>query len=553
MITELEFKSLQSEGYNRIPLVAEAFADLETPLSLYLKLAHSKNQGKETSPHAALPPEGAAGSLGRPGGAYSFLLESVVGGERFGRYSFIGLPARTVLQASGFGADAKTEVLTDGVLVETIPGNPLDAIEAFQSRFKVALRPGLPRFCGGLAGYFGYDTVRYIEKKLEKSCPPDTLGCPDIMLLLCEELAVIDNLSGKLYLIVYANPAEAEAYSKAKKRLRELKDQLRYSVTAPVVKQSQDYPVEREFAKADYLTAAARAKELIEAGDFMQVQVGQRIKKRYTESPLSLYRALRSLNPSPYMYYYHMGDFHIVGASPEILVRMEWVDAGGAQTASAAGPSQGARAPSGGSAAHAVASVGARRVTIRPLAGTRPRAATPEADKATEVELLADPKERAEHVMLIDLARNDIGRIAKIGTVKVTEAFQVERYSHVMHIVSNVEGILKDGMTSMDVLKATFPAGTLTGAPKVHAMEVIDQLEPTKRGIYGGACGYLSFAGDMDIAIAIRTGIVKDGTLYVQAAAGIVADSVPEMEWKETEAKARALLRAAELVEEGLE
>jgi anthranilate synthase component I len=500
MITELEFKSLQSEGYNRIPLVAEAFADLETPLSLYLKLAHSKNQGK-----------------------HSFLLESVVGGERFGRYSFIGLPARTVLRASGFGVDAKTEVLTDGLLAETIPGNPLDAIEAFQSRFKVALRPGLPRFCGGLAGYFGYDTVRYIEKKLEKSCPPDTLGCPDIMLLLCEELAVIDNLSGKLYLIVYANPAEAEAYSKAKKRLRELKDQLRYSVTAPVVKQSQDYPVEREFAKADYLKAAEQAKGLIEAGDFMQVQVGQRLKKRYTESPLSLYRALRSLNPSPYMYYYHMGDFHIVGASPEILVRQE------------------------------ITADKQQKITIRPLAGTRPRAATPEADKATEVELLADPKERAEHVMLIDLARNDIGRIAKIGSVKVTEAFQVERYSHVMHIVSNVEGVLKDGMTSMDVLKATFPAGTLTGAPKVHAMEVIDQLEPSKRGIYGGACGYLSFAGDMDIAIAIRTGIVKDGTLYVQAAAGIVADSVPELEWKETEAKARALLRAAELVEEGLE
>ncbi len=505
MITELEFKSLQSQGFNRIPLVAEAFADLETPLSLYLKLAHSKNQGR-----------------------HSFLLESVVGGERFGRYSFIGLPARTVLRASGFGQDAQTQVHTDGALVETLLGNPLDAIAAFQSRFKVALRPGLPRFCGGLAGYFGYDTVRYIEKKLEKSCPPDTMGCPDIMLLLCEELAVIDNLSGKLYLIVYANPAEAEAYSKAKKRLRELKDQLRYSVTAPVVKQSQDYPVEREFAKADYLKAVERAKDMIANGDFMQVQVGQRLKKRYTESPLSLYRALRSLNPSPYMYYYHMGDFHIVGASPEILVRQE------------------------------VVTTGETKITIRPLAGTRPRAASPEADKAVEHELLADPKERAEHVMLIDLARNDIGRIAKIGSVKVTEAFAVERYSHVMHIVSNVEGILNDGpdgrsLGSMDVLKATFPAGTLTGAPKVHAMEIIDQLEPTKRGLYGGACGYLSFAGDMDIAIAIRTGIIKDGMLYVQAAAGVVADSVPELEWKETEAKARALLRAAELVEEGLE
>ena len=499
MITELEFKSLAAQGYNRIPLMAEAFADLETPLSLYLKLAHSQGGGK-----------------------HSFLLESVVGGERFGRYSFIGLPARTLLRASGFGAAAKTEVVTDGQVVETASGNPLDFIAEYQKRFKVALRPGLPRFCGGLAGYFGYDAVRYIEKKLEATCPPDALGCPDILLLQCEELAVIDNLSGKLYLIVYANPAEPEAYAKGKKRLRELKEQLKYSVSAPVVKPSESHPAQRSFAKADYLAAVERAKELIAAGDFMQVQVGQRIHKRYTESPLSLYRALRSLNPSPYMYYYHFGDFHVVGASPEILVRQEQTQEG-------------------------------TKVTIRPLAGTRPRGATPEKDKAAEVELVNDPKERAEHVMLIDLARNDIGRIAKTGSVKVTEAFVVERYSHVMHIVSNVEGILHDGMSSMDVLKATFPAGTLTGAPKVHAMELIDQLEPTKRGLYGGACGYLSYAGDMDVAIAIRTAIVKDGTLYVQAAAGVVADSVPELEWKETEHKARALLRAAELVEEGLE
>ena len=499
MITELEFKSLAQQGYNRIPLMLEAFADLETPLSLYLKLAHQKDGGK-----------------------HSFLLESVVGGERFGRYSFIGLPARTFLQARGFGSAAHTEVVTDGVVVETAPGNPLDFIEQYQKRFKVALRPGLPRFCGGLAGYFGYDAVRYIEKKLEKSCPPDTLGTPDILLLQCEELAVIDNLSGKLYLMVYADPGMPEAYAKAKKRLRDLKEQLKYSVSAPVVASTQTYPAERDFKKEDYLKAVLEAKELIAAGDFMQVQVGQRIKKRYTESPLSLYRALRSLNPSPYMYFYNFGDFHVVGASPEILVRQEQTEEG-------------------------------VKVTIRPLAGTRPRGATPEKDKAAELELVNDPKERAEHVMLIDLARNDIGRIAKIGSVKVTEAFAIERYSHVMHIVSNVEAILKEGMTNMDVLKATFPAGTLTGAPKVHAMELIDKLEPTKRGVYGGACGYLSYAGDMDVAIAIRTGIIKDQVLYVQAAAGVVADSVPELEWKETEHKARALLRASELVEEGLE
>ncbi len=490
VITELEFKSLAAQGFNRIPLIAEAFADLETPLSLYLKLA---------------------------GGArHSFLLESVVGGERFGRYSFIGLPARTLLRASGF----LTEVLTDGAVVERVPGNPLDFIAQYQQRFKVALRPGLPRFCGGLAGYFGYDAVRYIEPRLASTWKEGGIATPDILLLQCEELAVIDNLSGRLYLIVYADPSQPEAYFKGKKRLAELGDKLRYSVTAPPVKRGPSYAVERQFDQVDYLAAVARSKEYIAAGDMMQVQIGQRLQKRYTESPLSLYRALRSLNPSPYMYFYDMGDFQIVGASPEILVRQE-------QTAEGA------------------------KVTIRPLAGTRPRGATPELDKALEHELSNDPKERAEHLMLIDLARNDIGRIAKTGTVKVTDAFVIERYSHVMHIVSNVEGLLKDGMTSLDVLKATFPAGTLTGAPKIRAMEIIDELEPVKRGIYGGACGYLSFAGDMDVAIAIRTGIVKDNTLYVQASAGVVADSVPEMEWKETEHKARALIRAAELVEEG--
>lgn len=498
MMTEIEFNSLAAQGYNRIPLMLEAFADLETPLSLYLKLAHAEY-----------------------GGRNSFLLESVVGGERFGRYSFIGLPAHTWLRASGFGDEARTEVVCDGVVQETAPGNPLDFIAAYQQRFKVALVPGLPRFCGGLAGYFGYDAVRYIEKKLAHSCPPDEIGTPDILLLQCEELAVIDNLSGKLYLLVYVDPGQPEAYSRGKRRLRELYERLRQPAMPPAAGVFKSEPVQRSFAKADYLQAVVRAKELIAAGDFMQVQVGQRLHKRFAAHPLNLYRALRSLNPSPYMYYYHFGDFQVVGSSPEILVRHEHVTAG-------------------------------EKVTIRPLAGTRPRGATPEQDQAIEQELVNDPKERAEHVMLIDLARNDIGRIAQTGSVKVSEAFAVERYSHVMHIVSNVEGLLNAGMSNMDVLKATFPAGTLTGAPKVHAMELIDQLEPVKRGLYGGACGYLSYAGDMDLAIAIRTAIVKNQTLYVQAAAGVVADSVPELEWKETEHKARALLRAAELVEEGL-
>jgi len=494
VITELEFQSLASEGYNRIPLISEAFADLETPLSLYLKLCAGSGQGRN-----------------------SFLLESVVGGERFGRYSFIGLPCRTLVRATG----THCEVVTDGVVVETHEGNPLDFIAAYQERIKPKIPAGLPRFCGGLAGYFGYEAVRAIEKRLATTHKDGGLGTPDIQLLLSEEVAVIDNLSGRLYLIVWADPRQPEAYFRATKRLTQLHDKLHYSVSVPRVVRSESHAVQREFSKAELMAAVERAKEYIAAGDLMQVVIGQRLAKPFKAEPISLYRALRALNPSPYMYFYDFGDFQVVGASPEILVREEH------------------------------AGDGSRKVTIRPLAGTRPRGSTPERDQQLEVELKADPKERAEHLMLIDLARNDIGRIARTGSVQVTQAFDVERYSHVMHIVSNVEGTLRPEVGQLDVLKATFPAGTLSGAPKVRAMELIDELEPVQRGIYGGACGYLSFAGDMDLAIAIRTGIIKNGTLYVQAAAGIVADSVPELEWQETEAKARALLRAAELVEEG--
>ncbi|HEX8405501.1 MAG TPA: anthranilate synthase component I [Duganella sp.] len=495
-MTELEFKSLANEGYNRVPLIAEAFADLETPLTLYLKLAQTQNNGKNT-----------------------FLLESVVGGERFGRFSFIGLPATTVLRAFG----TRTEIVKNGAVVETHEGNPLDFIEAYQKRFKVALRPGMPRFCGGLAGYFGYDTVRHIEKKLADTQPKDDLGLPDIQLMVTEELAVIDNLSGKLYLIVYADTTQPESFSKARQRLKDLRMMLRRGIDAPVTSASVRTETIRDFPKDEYLKAVAKAHEYVIAGDLMQVQIGQRIRKPYVDSPLTLYRALRSLNPSPYMYFYNFGDMQIVGASPEILVRNETL------------------------------ADGEKKVTLRPIAGTRPRGATPERDTELAKELLADPKEIAEHVMLIDLARNDLGRISEIGSVKVTDRLVIEKYSHVQHIVSNVEGKLKNGLSNLDVLRATFPAGTLTGAPKVRAMEVIDELEISKRGIYGGACGYLSFGGEMDVAIAIRTGVIKDGNLYVQAAAGIVADSIPEMEWQETEAKARAVLRAAEQVQDGLD
>ncbi|GAB4470775.1 MAG: anthranilate synthase component I [Burkholderiaceae bacterium] len=498
-MTELEFKALAAQGYNRIPLIAEGFADLDTPLSLYLKLARA---------HGA--------------SANSYLLESVVGGERFGRYSFIGLPAQTSLRAFvGAPGEHRTEVVVDGKVVRQDRGDPLAFIERYFAQFKVALRPGLPRFCGGLAGYFGYDTVRLIEKKLAQP-KRDDLGLPDIHLLLTEELAVVDNLAGRIYLIVYADPNRPEAYARARERIRELKARLHRHIEPPHTRASVRREEYREFAKADYLKAVARAKDYIAAGDVMQAQIGQRIAKPFADAPLSLYRALRTLNPSPYMYFYDFGDHQIVGASPEILVRSENRQ-------------------------------GERYVAIRPIAGTRPRGGTPEQDAALAEELAADPKERAEHLMLIDLARNDIGRIARIGTVKVPEQYVIERYSHVMHLVSHVEGKLRPGLTNLDVLRATFPAGTLTGAPKVRAMQIIDELEPVKRGIYGGAVGYLSFAGDMDLAIAIRTGVVKDNVLYAQAAAGIVADSVPEMEWRETEAKARAVLRAAEQVEDGFD
>jgi anthranilate synthase component I len=496
-MTEIEFKALAHQGYNRIPLIVECMADLDTPVSLYLKLTQAGLR------------------------ANSFLLESVVGGERFGRYSFIGLPSRTQLRAY---AD-RNEVVTDGQITETHIGDPLVFLEAFQQRYIAVVPPGLPRFCGGLAGYFGYDLVQFIEPKLKKNpratLKPDLLGTPDLLMLVVDELVVIDNLAGRLYFVVYADPKVPDSFQHAQMRLRELKTRLSSPLNEPMPEAVVSEPAIRHFAKENYLDAAAKAREYIIAGDLMQVQIGQCIQKPFAAEPMHLYRALRKVNPSPYMYYYDLGDFHIVGASPEILVREEPVD-------------------------------GQRKITLRPIAGTRKRGVTPEQDEALAQELSSDEKECAEHLMLIDLARNDIGRIAKIGSVKVTEKMVVEKYSHVQHLVSNVYGYLAEGHSTMDVLRATFPAGTLTGAPKVRAMEMIDELEVTKRGIYGGALGYLSYSGAMDVAIVIRTGIVKNKQLYVQAAAGIVYDSTPEAEFQETEMKARAVLRAAELVEGGL-
>lgn len=487
-INQTEFNALSAQGYNRIPLVLETFADLDTPLSLYLKLANQP---------------------------FSYLLESVQGGERFGRYSIIGLPAKTRIVAHGF----TVQVLQENNVTETHKNtNALDFVRSFQARFKTPPYAGLPRFTGGLAGYFGYETIRYIEKRLANTSKPDALNVPDVLLMVSEEIAVVDNLSGKLYFIVYANPSDANSYENAHRRLNDLVQMLRKTVAIPTATPTAKTESTSEFGEENFKAAVKTAQSYILEGDIMQVVLSQRMSQEFNAPPLSLYRALRSLNPSPYMFYYDMGDHHVVGASPEILVRL---DDG--------------------------------IVTSRPIAGTRPRGKTREQDLALADELLADPKERAEHVQLMDLGRNDVGRVAQIGTVKVTDNMLIERYSHVMHIVSNVEGKLKPGLDAIDVLKATFPAGTVSGAPKVRAMEIIDELEPTKRGIYAGAVGYLGFNGDMDVAIAIRTGVIKNNMLYVQAGAGIVADSIPQSEWDETQNKAKAVLRAAELVQMGLD
>jgi anthranilate synthase component 1 len=489
-MTEAEFRALAAQGYNRIPLVLESFTDLDTPLSLYIKLANQR---------------------------FTYLLESVVGGERFGRYSFIGLPAKVRIKSRG----RSIEVEDRGGIVERHEGDPLAFVGEFLRRYRAAPRPGLPRFCGGLAGYFGYDTVRHIEHRLADSAPaasPALADVPDILLLLTEELAVVDNLSGKILLIVYADPAEPNAYWEARDRLQALRRKLRDPVSIPYQTATEVSVAESEFGAEAYQAAVARSREYIAAGDVMQVVISQRMRRPFAAPPLSLYRALRSLNPSPYMFYYDFGDFHVVGASPEILVRKEGTG-----------------------------------ITLRPIAGTRPRGATREADEVLATELLADPKEIAEHVMLLDLGRNDVGRVAQTGTVQVSDRMVIERYSHVMHIVSNVEGTLKPGLTSIDVLRAAFPAGTVSGAPKVRAMEIIDELEPTRRGIYSGAVGYISFQDDMDTAIALRTAVIKDGTLYAQAGGGIVHDSSPEGEWQETMNKLRALLRAADMVQLGLD
>jgi anthranilate synthase component 1 len=483
-----QFAALAAQGYNRIPLSREVLADLDTPLSTYLKLAD---------------------------GPYSYLFESVQGGEKWGRYSIIGLPCKSFIEVK----DHQVTIREGQSVVEQIETeDPLEWIKQYQAGFKSPELDNMPRFCGGLVGYFSYDTVRYIEPKLG-ACPnPEILDTPDILLMLSNEVVVFDNLRGKLLAVVYVDPADVNAYHQGQERLDQLVAQLdkpvRHAVSSNDVQHVEESDFVSGFTQQGFEDAVRRAKEYIVDGDVMQVVLSQRLSIPFAGRPLDLYRALRTLNPSPYMYYLNLDGFHIVGSSPEILVRAEEGE-----------------------------------VTVRPIAGTRPRGKTEAEDLALEQDLLADPKEIAEHLMLIDLGRNDAGRVAEIGSVRLTEKMLIERYSHVMHIVSNVVGKIKPEYSAIDVLRATFPAGTVSGAPKIRAMEIIDELEPIKRGVYSGAVGYISFTGNMDTAISIRTAVIKDKTLHIQAGAGIVYDSVPENEWNETMNKGRAIFKAVQMVE----
>mgnify|MGYP001443820354 CR=1 FL=1 len=474
----------------KIPVSREILADMETPLSVYRKLANC---------------------------SYSYLFESVEGGEKWARYSLIGLKADRVIKI----IKNQIEIHQDGSLYETfISQDPLEYIDQLQKSFVLKEDPNLPKFNGGLVGFFSYDCVRYIEDRLSNSTPQDTLGTPDALFMVSEEVAVFDNLKNKLHLIKLIN--SKDELKDAEKRLDDLEEKLKQPLVYEDFKKPEKSISESDFisgfGEEDFKESVLKAKKYIEEGDIMQVVCSQRMSIPFTADPVALYRSIRQLNPSPYMYYLNLEDFHIVGSSPEILARLE-----------------------------------DNKVTVRPIAGTRRRGKDEKDDLHMEEDMVNDPKEIAEHLMLIDLGRNDVGRIATPGSVEVTEQFGVERYSHVMHMVSNVEAEIKNGLSAIDLFKATFPAGTVSGAPKIRAMEIIDEFEPVKRGIYGGAIGYLSWQGNMDMAIAIRTAVIKDEVLYIQAGGGWVADSVPELEWKESLNKGRAIFKAAEMVQEKLE
>ena len=496
MITPAQFQRHAADGFTLVPVVREVLSDLDTPLSVYLKLAD---------------------------GPHTYLFESVEGGERFGRYSIIGLPARRVYEFRGHRLDVREH----GEIVETREvADPLAEVERLRAMHKVPKLDGLPGFAGGLVGWFGFECIEFIEQRLVEprlrtNAKPDELGTPDILLMLSEELAVFDNLKGRLYLVVHADPREPQAYARANRRLDALVHRLRHG-GAPYPETLQPAAIDESdfrssFTREQYHDVVRKAQDYIRAGDIFQVVPSQRLSVAFHARPVDVYRALRALNPSPYMYFLDTGSTQVVGSSPEILARLQ-----------------------------------DGTVTVRPIAGTRPRGKTVEEDNALEAELLADPKERAEHLMLIDLGRNDVGRISEAGSVKVGEQFVIERYSHVMHIVSEVTGTLKPGLSYADVLRATFPAGTVSGAPKIRALEIIRELEPVKRNVYSGAVGYIGWHGDADTAIAIRTAVIQDGRLHVQAGGGVVFDSDPDAEWQETMNKGRALFRAVAEAARGL-
>jgi len=468
----------------RIPISVEILADMETPLSVFKKLGNKP---------------------------FSYLFESVEGGEKWARYSLIGLPSSTVIKVY----KNEIQIYEDGQIVEEVTSqDPLKFLEEYQENINVKLNDELPAFTGGLVGYLGYDCIRYIEPKLSSSNLPDPLGTPDALFMLSEEVAVFDNLNNKLHLIVLSKSESEKDITGAEERLRDLSDKLNHPLIPENSEEITDPATEKDFisgfGEKEFKQSVEKIKEYIKAGDVMQVVCSQRMSVPFTSDPVELYRSIRHLNPSPYLYYLNLDEFHIVGSSPEILARLEDGE-----------------------------------VTVRPIAGTRRRGRNEQDDIAMEEEMVNDPKEIAEHLMLIDLGRNDVGRIAEAGTVEVTQKFGVERYSHVMHMVSNVRAKLRKGLKAMDVFRATFPAGTLSGAPKIRAMEIIDELENTKRKIYAGGIGYFSSNGDFDTCIALRTALVKKNKFYIQAGAGIVADSVPEKEYQETVNKAKALINAA--------
>jgi anthranilate synthase component 1 len=482
-----EFCQLARQG-NLIPVYREILADLETPVSAFLKIDD---------------------------GGDAFLLESVEGAEKWGRYSFLGIAPRLVFRSKG------RQVVVARPAERTAPrevADPFTALRDLLAAYRTVPLAGLPRFSGGLVGFLGYDLVRFFERLPERAA--DDLDLPDQYLMLVDALLVFDNTAQKIKVVAHAVVEQPEdlraAYDAACARIEGLIARLERQIDAPA--RFGDIgaapSVRTNLTRDEYEAMVRRAKEYIVAGDVIQVVLAQRFACPLRTHPFNIYRSLRTVNPAPYMFYLRLGEIELVGSSPEVMVRLE-----------------------------------GQEVTVRPIAGTRPRGTSERADVEMERELVSDPKELAEHIMLVDLGRNDVGRVAKIGSVEVTERMVVERYSHVMHLVSNVRADLDQGLDCFDAFRATFPAGTLTGAPKIRAMEIIEELEPVRRGIYGGAVGYFSFSGNMDTCITIRTILVKQGTVYVQAGAGIVADSEPEREYLECVNKSRAMFQAIRLAE----